>query len=342
MRAALLALGLVAACAPQPAEGTGGQPQPLPAPVVVARGETRHFPFAFEAAGQALVSYSQHVDDYVLDPVDAMAAVVGAGAVASTVEAANFYISGVAAVGAALYGVSYITSAIDSTTERSHGWRSLDSGRTWHPRPGLLHLPQAPKARPAGWGGLLFHRRLHRSGTSIVGTAYGNYDSDGAWYRTVWVSSPDEGGNWNILSTVAAGAAGTEGYGEPVSVFCPDGQILIVMRTGPDSPMRMTRSGDRGLTWEPPSELGGRRGWDPDLMPDGRFILLSYGLPGRIWVAATPDCGSSWREVYQREIPTTSGYTGLAHLGGQVMVFTDSDNESTIIGYPIPDLAGLP
>lgn len=339
-RRAFILVGVLACGGPplrqSPEPGRG--PLSPGATIEVSAGPIRHFPFAFEVGPQVLVSYSQHADGYIADPVDAMTAVAAGGAVGATVQAANFYVSGMAAIAGALYGASYITSAMNDAAERSHGWTSGDQGRTWQPQPGVVHLPAPPKARAAGWGGLLFHRRLHVLGGSLVGTLYGNYESDGDWYRTVWAISADLGKNWNVVSTIAAGAAGTEGYGEPVSAFCADGRILVVMRTGPTSPMRMTRSSDQGLSWEPPTELAGKVGWDPDLLAASGAILLSYGLPGQIWVDRSPDCGSSWREGSHLEVPTSSGYTGLAHVDGAIVVFTDSAGESKITGFSLPEL----
>jgi hypothetical protein len=100
----------------------------------------------------------------------------------------------------------------------------------------------------------------------------------------------------------------------------------------------MTRSSDRGLSWEPPIELAGKVGWDPDLLAVAGTILLSYGLPGQIWVDRSPDCGSSWREAAHLDVPTSSGYTGLAHVDGAIVVFTDSAGESKITGFSLPEL----
>jgi hypothetical protein len=307
-----------------------------PIPLLVAQGqpgELRHFPFSFDLpAGGTAVAYSVHRDAVLPSPVDAVSLIDG-----GTVTNPNFYLSSITAVGDSLYGVSYITGAVDAGSERAYGWVSHDSGATWQPRVGTLTLPEPPKSRDAGWGGLLFHRRLHAGpGGQLRGTLYGNYASDPDWYTTVWAESPDMGLTWQVLSTVAAGPAGREGYAEPVSVLCPDGSILVVMRTGGDTPMQWSRSQDAGKTWSSSVELPWV-GWDPDLYLTDGFLYLSHGQPGRLWVHRSADCGESWSDVFSLELPTTSGYTGLGHVRGRLAVFTDAESETQIRAYFLDD-----
>lgn len=306
-------------------------------PVLVAAGGINHFPFAYDLRGsKTLIAYSTHKDEVVADPVDA-ARVIGA---AGAVSAANFYLSGVASALPGLYAASYITTAIDEHGERVHGWTSSDNGATWKPRPGVLHLPEPPIARGAGWGGLLFHRRLHRIGGRLAGTVYGGYARDqrrdgGEWYRAAWVESDDDGASWRVRSTIGEGPAGTEGYAEPVTAICPDGRILAVVRTGPTSPLSWARSADGGATWSAPRELPGMTGWDPDLLALPGGLIMSWGITGAVHVAQSQDCGASWRHVVDLDIATCSGYSGLALVNGGLMVFTDRNNETEVWGYPV-------
>ena len=322
-------LGACSAAGDYGSEVTVNQPD---GQFLVSKGPIRHFPFAFGTQGATLVSYSQHPDAVLADPVDALAVLGGA-----TAGAANFYITGVASLSTgALLGVSYITQAIDAESERVYGWVSSDVGAHWRQQLGVVRLPQAPKPRDAGWGGFLFHRRLHAmSNGEIVGTMYGNYQADVAGYRSVWVRSADGGLSWDVVSTIAEAPAGVEGYGEPVSALCPDGTILVVMRTGLTTPLRWTRSTDHGLSWQPAAELP-FVGWDPDLLTTGSETLLSYGVPGKVFVTRTGDCGGSWVPPRELAVPTTSGYSGLATVGGRIVVFTDQASETEIVGYPLP------
>ena len=313
----------------------GGSVGPPRGPFQVAGGGMRRFPFSYDLPdGGVLVSHSTHKDDYLAHPVDE---VVRLGFAPQ--READFYLSGLAPVLGGLYAASYITYAKGSLTEEVRGWFSGDGGRTWAPRLGVLHLSEPPIARPAGWAGLLLHRRFHRVGDKLSGTAYGGYARDarpegGEWYRSVWVESADEGANWTVRSTIAEGRAGTEGYAEPVSTACPDGRILVVMRTGPISPMRYSRSSDGGITWSPPKDLLGMVGWDPDLLVSGSDLYLSWGVTGEFHLAVSSDCGDSWTRLQDFDVATTSGYTGLTQNGG-LTVFADRAGETEIWGYPV-------
>lgn len=337
-RLALALAGVLAACGVASAPGPVPFPipsQPGPTPIVVAQGgpgQLRHFPFAFSAGGgRTIVCWSEHMDAVLAGPVDACSALDG-----QPVRHPNFYLSGLASVGGVLIGESYITGATaDPTVVTSYGWTSRNLGTTWEPRVGTVQLPQPGKVRDAGWGGLLFHRRLHAlADGSIGGTMYGNYVSDGDWYRSVWVRSTDLGDHWGVASTIAAGPAGTEGHGEPVTTICPNSWILAVIRTGLGPSMRQTRSVDGGKTWERPQELG-LAGWDPDLLATPHGVVLAYGEPDYVHIATSQDCGGSWQHLTDLHVPTSSGYSGLALVSGRLWVFTDTDRETAIRGYPV-------
>jgi len=339
-RSAVYLLALCCAC------GMAGSPS-LPASresaLEIARGqagEPRHFPFAFDApGGNVVVSYSEHVDAVIENPVDA-STLVGPDI---TSRGRYFYLTGMAQVHRVLVATSYIAVALDPLREWTYGWVSRDGGASWVTRPGILTLPEPGKHREARWGGFLFHRRMHAMPDgSMQGTMYGNYAHDPDWYSTIWVRSADLGATWQVVSTVAAGEAGQEGYGEPVSAVCPDGSILVVMRTGHNTPMRWSRSRDGGRNWSQARELP-FIGWDPDLLLSAGSLVLTYGTPdrgpgqpARAWLVKSTSCGESWGPVRElSHIPTSSGYTGLAHLRGRLTLFTDTDNETAIRGYSI-------
>jgi len=295
---------------------------------LVSEGSIRHFPFAFDVNGKTLVCWSEHADAYIAGSVDACT-VIGNNKPASRNK--DFYLSGVVQTGDYLLGESYITYAGNGNTVITNGWLSSDQGVTWVPQPGVMTLPKPGKVRESGWGGYLFHRRLHIDPIdgAIVGTVYGNYADDPNWYSTLWVKSRDMGLTWSVISAVAAGPIGTEGYGEPVSAFCK-GQIVVVTRTGLGPPMAITRSFDNGYTWEAPHSLD-LIGWDPDLLAVNDTLILSYGLPGEVHIAESRDCGRNWNVVKSLDLPTSSGYTGLSY-DGKLSVFTDYLSETKIIG----------
>lgn len=330
---AIILLAALAACSFSPSSTSQA------GPVLVASGGVNHFPFAYNPRpGTTSVHYSIHPDDVLPGPVDA-GRVIGHPAF----TAQNFYLSGIVALSEdLLYGASYIADAISPTDERVHGWTSADGGLTWQPRPGVLHLPEPQIDRKAGWGGILFHRRLHRlPGGIIGGTVYGGYARDrkpdgGEWYRTLWATSPDGGASWAIKSVIAEGQAGTEGYAEPVSAICADGRILVVMRTGPQAPLRWSRSPDNGASWSAPADVpGGFTGWDPDLLALSGGVVMSWGVTGEAHVAISQDCGDSWHRIIDFDIATSSGYTGLAFYQGRLILFTDRAQETEIWGYPV-------
>lgn len=292
---------------------------------LVSEGSIRHFPFAFNISNKTLVCWSEHADAYLYSSVDACSLLESNK---PTSRNADFYISGVAQIDDLLIAESYITYAETDQRIKTNGWLSIDSGETWTPQPGVLTLTQPGKTRESKWGSYLFHRRLYYYDGVVVGTVYGNYANDPDWYTTLWVKSADLGKTWEVVSTVAAGPIGTEGYGEPVSAFC-NNDIVVVTRTGPQTPMRITRSHDKGQTWEVPRSLN-LIGWDPDLLLVRGVLLLSYGLTGEIHIAASNDCGQNWNVVKSLYLPT-SGYTGLSFTD-KLTVYIDYLNETRIVG----------
>lgn len=301
----------------------------LPTTRVVATGPMRRFPFAFHGRLGVHVAYSQHEDAYV-PPADAVDAVTRIGG--ATAAQPAFYLSSVVDLEDRLLGVSYAATTIDDTHELVHAWTSLD-GDAWSPRPSVLTTPRTGLRRPGGWGGILFHRRLHFDDGAIVGTAYGNYIGDD-YYRTVWVRSGDLGSSWEVVSTVASGKVGTEGYGEPVSARCPNGEWVVVMRSGYPTPLYLSRSFDAGTTWTAPYELD-FVGWDPDLLVIDNDLYLSFGNPGFVDVERSRDCGRTWELVHHDSIQTTSGYTGMALEDSRLWLYFDSHAETAIEGQRV-------
>jgi hypothetical protein len=130
----------------------------------------RRFPFAFDVdGGGVIVSHSTHKDDY-LQAGTAETQRLGRPAE----KAPDFYLGGVAKLAdGRLYGASYATYAAGPGYDQIHGWVSDNGGASWSPRNGTLQLQEPRFERPAGWGALLLHRRMHRVSGALVATAYG-------------------------------------------------------------------------------------------------------------------------------------------------------------------------
>jgi hypothetical protein len=71
------------------------------------------------------------------------------------------------------------------------------------------------------------------------------------------------------------------------------------------------------------------------LLFNGDWLYLSFGITNHVWLKRSADCGESWLDVGELDLPTSSGYTGLASLNNDLAVFVDTDQESTIKGFPV-------
>lgn len=141
------------------------------------------------------------------------------------------------------------------------GWRSFDE-----PTPIRFHIPGVDFDATADDGGHA-HRaiRLHRSlielpGGDLLATAYGAFKADripSAYQakmmklRSLLFRSSDGGKDWNLVSTIAVGDVGSEGFNEPVLCRLSNGphvgRLICLMRTGRD--LHQAVSDDEGATW---------------------------------------------------------------------------------------------
>jgi len=82
-------------------------------------------------------------------------------------------------------------------------------------------------------------------------------------------------------------------FTEPSVVMYPDGEMVCVMRTGSFKPLYITRSVDRGKTWEKPSRLNIRGVLPQLLLMSNGLVALATGRPG-CTLHFSNDRGRSW------------------------------------------------
>ena len=154
---------------------------------------------------------------------------------------------------------------------------------------------------------------------------------------TFLFESRDRGSSYNLLSVVATAADapwGLEGVNEPVLALMPNGDLLVVTRTGAQwtgsgtavaEPMLSARSTDGGLTWE--HRKMSIRGVMPKLevMSDGT-VVLATGRPGNRLYFST-DNGRTWGApvVLTPDSMRTSGYCDVMEVSpGRLLAIYDS------------------
>jgi hypothetical protein len=137
------------------------------------------------------------------------------------------------------------------------------------PKKSTFHIPNAKFYGSSDDGGRPYNAmRLHRRiiempNGDLLTTMYGRLKGDntpsGYLYsmkktRVMLFKSANKGLHWNMISTVAVGNVGTEGFGEPVITRISHGpyagRLLCFMRTGRE--LYETFSDDGGFTWAPP------------------------------------------------------------------------------------------
>lgn len=117
---------------------------------------------------------------------------------------------------------------------------------------------------------------------------------------TVAVISPDEGRNWNYLSTVADGDAvpdATEGFDEPCLVEIKTGELMCVSRVGSGEGQKLARtySRDSGKTWSPVDRLPAASVAPQICQTANGTLVLSTGRPGVFLWFSTDARGESWQ-----------------------------------------------
>jgi hypothetical protein len=146
--------------------------------------------------------------------------------------------------------------------------------------------------------------------------------------------SKDNGKSFRYRSTIGADPSGNDLYGEPHLSPTADGNLICVMRKTDheQKPMAVSRSSDRGHTWEQPRELFDF-GVFPcmELLANGTLIC-SFGRPG-VHISVSPDGnGREWQDPVtlisgdpddiSRD---TCGYTSLLPLDRNSFLIAYSD-----------------
>ena len=168
---------------------------------------------------------------------------------------------------------TYITPTGKPDEGEGDLWISRDQWRSFEePVPIRFHIPGVDFDATADDGGHS-HRaiRLHRSmielpGGDLLATAYGAFKADripSAYQkkmmklRSLLFRSGDGGKSWKLISTIAVGDVGSEGFNEPVICRLSHGphvgRLLCRMRTGRD--LHQAVSDDEGSTWSKPQPV---------------------------------------------------------------------------------------
>lgn len=155
-------------------------------------------------------------------------------------------------------------------------------------------------------------------------TFYGKWHADNA-YRTVLMTSEDQGKTWHDAGTMAyEHCCPGDGYCEPVMVKVADGSLLCVIRRGGGQPLGQVRSTDGGKSWSEP-ELLTAHGVDPDLylMSNG-ILACTYGRPGRHIMFSASGNGDDWSNHTPIGDWAGSSYMGIAEVEpGKLLVICD-------------------
>lgn len=149
--------------------------------------------------------------------------------------------------------------------------------------------------------------------------------------HTVLLISRDGGAHFDYQSTVAKPddiPDSIEGPCEPAIALLPDGEMIVVMRTGGHVPrkMLMARSRDYGQTWKL-SDME-MTGVQPKLIRMSNGVLvLATGRPGNVLYFST-DGGITWpRKEVVWEGGNTSGYIDIMEVSpGRLLAVFDISN----------------
>lgn len=122
-------------------------------------------------------------------------------------------------------------------------------------------------------------------------------------------ASEDCGRTWNLTAQLTPGAECPdpgEGYCEPKMIQMPDGSLFMLMRTGSNNPMYVTRSTD-GVHWTTPAVFDSI-GVLPQLARFGCGVTMtSYGRPYlRICLTDDPT-GETWEKPIEIPLPGPKG-----------------------------------
>lgn len=165
------------------------------------------------------------------------------------------------------------------------------------------------------------------------------YAKSGNSYVFVFEST-DCARTWDLVAQLTPGAetdgvrdqSGFEGYDEPRMIQMPDGSFLMLMRTGSNSPMYVTRSED-GHTWTTPEQFD-YCGVLPFLLQfDCGITVASYGRPDLLIRLTDDPTGAEWEEHIEIPLSTESAnystrscfYTNMLQLDEDTAILIYSD-----------------
>jgi len=164
-------------------------------------------------------------------------------------------------------------------------------------------------------------------------------------YHSIMLVSHDGGAHFDYLSTIAKPddvIDSQEGPCEPTMTIMPDGEIIVIMRTGGHVPrkMLMARSKDSGKSWTL-SDMP-MIGVQPKLLQmfDGKVLALASGRPGNHLYFST-DGGLTWprHEVIFDKMAST-GYIDIMEVSpGRLLAVFDgfgSPDPTVTFGNPPP------
>jgi hypothetical protein len=173
---------------------------------------------------------------------------------------------------------------------------------------------------------------------------YGKWQSESTY--TLFMLKSLDGYTWDFQSIVCPSSyhppPGTEGPDEFGLVRISNGNLLVVFRTGGNTPISQVTSADDGLTWDTPVQTNlGVVSPYLIVLPDWTILCTSgYALnSGHFWMHASADSGSTWALIYDlwahhnahcsTQISTSSGYTAFVKLDAtHLLVVYDDDNRS--------------
>ena len=209
-------------------------------------------------------------------------------------------------------------------------------------------------------GPMIHHGVVRLKSGVLVATAYGRTaddQTDAEAYpagcavkklRAMVLFSRDGGRTWGDPVTVAwsgmidprtgARYAAREGFDESDIVLRPDGELLMVMRSGsathsypgPETPLYLARSRNGGRTWTAPVAIA-RLGTSPHIVQLGNGVLVvTYGGDGG-WIQASADDGEGWGPPLQ--LTRSDSYTNLAAIGGDrcLAAYYDEDRKAYVV-----------
>lgn len=214
------------------------------------RRRINHYPW--QLANRVSRDYGEHWEDFIIDPQRDEPLLEGGG---------------LHLRGRTLMLDTYVTPTTNPDEGEGDLWIGRDGLRTIAmPASMIFHIPGVDYNASKDDGGHE-HRaiRLHRSlielpGGDLLTTAYCCFQGDDIpcpyqpsmkKQRTILLRSRDGAKHWELVSTIAAGDVGSEGFVEPVLCRLAKGphagRLICLMRTGRD--LHQAVSDDEGKTW---------------------------------------------------------------------------------------------